>query len=83
MNIQAEKLSIIQQLLMIQDERLITAVKNLLEYAISYPSNITERYDDLPASVRESIEAAIQELDAGHGIPHHTVMAEIKAQFLQ
>jgi|GEM_PF-2458956 len=42
MNIQAEKLSIIQQLLMTQDEKLITAVKKSLEYAIRYPGNTPE-----------------------------------------
>lgn len=82
MNIQAEKLSIIQQLLIVQDERLLTAVKNLLQFAAHYPGTGLERYEDLPAPVRESIEVSIRELVAGKGIPHQVVMAELKAQFL-
>jgi len=82
MNIQAEKLSIIQQLLVVQDERLLTAIQNLLQYAVRYPGASLDRYEDLPSAVRESIEISIQELNAGKGVSHQKVMAELKAQFL-
>ena len=81
MNIQAEKLSIIQQLLIVQDEKLLSALKNLLEFAGKNQGKVPDRYNDLPAHVRKSIEVSIGELEAGQGIPHQKVMASLKARF--
>jgi len=81
MNIQSEKLNIIQQLLVIQDEKLLSALKNLLDFAGRNHGEIPDFYADLPAHVRKSIEVSIAQLEAGKGIPHSNVMAGLKKRF--
>ena len=81
MDIQAEKISIIEHLLAVQDEKLLMAVKSLLEFGVSYQGVLQEKYEDLPEHVRESISISIRELEDGKGIPHEAVMTELKARF--
>lgn len=38
-------------------------------------------WDDLPEEVRNSIDKAIAELDAGKGVPHEVVMKKYKKWF--
>jgi hypothetical protein len=83
MNIQAEKLNIIQQLLVIQAESLLSAIKNLLNFAGRNHGKVPDRYTDLPANVRKSIEVSISQLEAGKGIPHQKVMADLKKCFVK
>jgi hypothetical protein len=83
MNIQAEKISIIEHLLAVQDEKLLMAVKNLLEFGISRQDVLQKKYEDLPGHVRESISVSLRELEEGKGIPHEAVMSELKARFQQ
>jgi restriction endonuclease S subunit len=78
MDIQAEKLSIIQQLIEVQDEQLLRLIKDML-FKNQRRSNPVGKFDELPQKVKESIAASIQELDAGGGVPHELVMAELKA----
>lgn len=81
MNLQAEKISIIEHLLAVQDEKLLMAVKNLLEFGVAYQDVLQEKFDDLPEHVRESISISIRELEEGKGIPHEAVMSELRARF--
>ncbi len=81
MNIQAEKLNIIQQLLGVQDETLLSALKNLLDFAGRNHGKVPDRYADLPANVRKSIEVSIRQLEAGQGVPHQKVMSGLKKRF--
>lgn len=81
MNIQSEKLNIIQQLLVIQDEQLLSALKNLLDFAGRNQGKVPEFYTDLPAHVRKSIEVSISQLEAKKGVPHSKVMADLKKRF--
>ncbi|MBC7776753.1 MAG: hypothetical protein H7246_15065 [Phycisphaerae bacterium] len=83
MNIQSEKLNIIQQLLVIQDEKLLSALKNLLDFAGRNHGEVPDFYADLPFHVRKSIEISISQFEAGEGIPHSKVMTSLKKRFVK
>ncbi|MFN0036029.1 MAG: hypothetical protein ACKVUS_13280 [Saprospiraceae bacterium] len=76
-------MNIIQQLLVIQDEKLLSALKNLLDFAGRNHGEVPALYADLPAHVRKSIEVSIRQLETGQGIPHQKVMADLKKRFVK
>ncbi len=82
MDIRAEKLSIIQRLLQVDDESLIQAIQGMLDYALknkSYPK--VDFWEALLPEQKEKIEEAIREINAGDGIAHEEVMKEFKAKY--
>jgi hypothetical protein len=84
MDIRAEKLWLIDQIAKIQDERLLLALRSLLEFANqpqSAPPAIGDFWDELSTPQKQQIEKAIQELDEGKGIPHEAVMAEFRQRY--
>ena len=83
MDVRAEKLWLIEQVSKITDERLIQALKDLLEFA-SQPQKTpaaTDFWDELSEAQKRRIELSIQQLDDGEGIPHEAVMAEFRSKF--
>lgn len=81
MNISTEKINIIEQVIQIQDEELLNAVKNLLDFGLKHQTPPTEPidfWDELSEEERSTIEHSIQELDEGKGIPHEEVMTSFR-----
>ncbi len=70
MDIQLEKANLIERLRQVNDESLIKAFKNLLDYA-----GKKEVIDQL---LEDSIDRALLQSDQGKGRPHKEVMAEIR-----
>lgn len=70
MDIQAEKLELVQAVLNIDDINLIHEVRELLK------SRDYDWFDDLSEEQQQSVFESIKELDNGEGIPH----AKIKDQ---
>lgn len=81
MDISTEKINIIQQVIQIQDEELLNAVKNLLDFGLKHqtpPAEPVDFWDKLSEEQRSAIEHSLQELDEGKGIPHENVMASFR-----
>ena len=83
MDIRAEKLWLIGQIAKIQDERLLLALRSLLEFAAQPQSAPAagDFWDELSEAQKRQIEASIQELDEGLGIPHEAVMTEFRQRY--
>ncbi len=82
MDVSAEKLWLIDQIARITDERLISTLKSLLEFASQKPKAVAETdfWDELSEAQKGRIELSIKQLDEGEGIPHQAVMAEFRAK---
>lgn len=83
MDLKAEKLSVIQQLLKVEDELLLQAVKNLLEFGLQQSSEkrTTDFWDELTEAQKAQIELSRQQLRAGKGIPHNEVMEAFRKKY--
>jgi hypothetical protein len=68
MDIKAEKLSLIEWLLQLSDESVIARIKALREADVY----------QLSAEQKKAIVSARKEIAEGSGIPHETVMEEMK-----
>ena len=83
MDITAEKISIIQQITKINDEKLILAIKNLLDFGLEHLEAQTEPdfWTELNDEQKEAINISIQQLANGEGIPHEEVMASFREKY--
>jgi len=70
---QAEKLELIQMLLETKDKDLIKQVKSLF--------NIHQKgddfWDEMPDTIKESVERGLRQSEAGEGIPHEKVVKRL------
>ena len=71
MDIQAEKLSLVQAILDIDDVNLLKKVKNLLK------KKEHDWFDDLSEEQQQDVFEAIEQADRGEGIPHEEAMARL------
>lgn len=83
MDIKAEKLSVIQQLLEVEDELLLQAVKNLLEFGLqqSPGEQTSDFWDELTEAQKAQVELSRQQLRAEKGIPHQEVMKAFRKKY--
>jgi len=82
MNIQAEKISLIQRLIQVEDEALLLAIKNLLEFGLERQGTpSTDFWDELTEKQKAQVQASIHQLDDGEGIPHDKVMEELRKEY--
>ncbi len=70
MDIQAEKLELIQAIIDIEDISLIRKIKKLIFKQPQSP----DWFDDLTIEQQRSVETALEQLDRGEGIPHEEAM---------
>lgn len=82
MDIRAEKLWLIEQIAKIKDERLLKVLKGMVEFATQQQKQAekVDFWDELSEVQKRRIELSIEQLDAGEGIAHETVMAEFRAK---
>jgi hypothetical protein len=74
MDLKTEKSEIIRKVDQINDESLIYAIKNLLDFGLSYqPVDDTE--------LEASIDRGLTQLEKGEGRAHKVVMAELKKEY--
>lgn len=83
MDVRAEKLWLIEQISKITDERLLQALKSLLEFTSQEQSRTIAKdfWDDLTEAQKRRIELSIKQLDEGAGIPHEAVMSEFSTKY--
>ena len=75
MDIQAEKLEIMKLLLEVDNPEILNEVKAI------FKNKGYDFYNDLPLSVKESIEAGIKNIDEGKVYNHDWVMQDIKTKY--
>ncbi len=71
MDIQAEKLELVQAILNIDDVSVIKKIKTILK------KREHDWFDDLTEEQQESIKRGLEELDRGEGIPHEEAMRRL------
>lgn len=82
MNLQAEKLTLIQQLIQVDDEALLLAIKKMLEFGLKHQGESqTDFWDELTEEQKSRVEESIRQLEAGQGIPHEEVMASLRKKY--
>lgn len=83
MNLKTEKLDIIEQIILVQDENLLQAVKSLLEFGLKHqqPAPAEDFWDSLSEKQKQRVDQSIQELEAGMGIPHEEVMSRFRKKY--
>ena len=74
MDIQKEKLQLIEWLIQINDTRLIAQIKALKDYP-------EVRWNNLSDEEKQAIEEGLAELDEGKGIPHERIVQEQKNRY--
>jgi len=78
MDIQAEKYHIIQQIVNLQDSRIISKMKELLS-----SQTTTDWYDDLTTSQKKSIQKGLQDIKEGNTFTHEEVMSSVRNKIEQ
>lgn len=82
-DIKSEKLALIHDILAVEDEKLLILVRRLIESALK--TNTLQPpedfWQDLPAEQKADILESIRQIETGEGIPHATVMSELKRQY--
>ena len=71
MDIQAEKLALMQAILNIEDVGVIKKMKKLLH------RERADWFDDLTEEQQQAVDEAIAQLDRGEGIPHEEAMRRL------
>lgn len=74
--LEARKLHIIDQLVGLQNDRLVRLIEALLRSEEDF-------WEGLSEAQKQKIERAISDLDAGKGIPHEAVMQEFRQRYAQ
>lgn len=85
MSIKTKKYQLIHQLLMINDEELIDAVKSLLDFGMKYQNKeeavVEDFWDELTTTQQKRIDTSLHQMEQGIGLEHDDVMAEFRAKF--
>jgi thiamine pyrophosphate-dependent acetolactate synthase large subunit-like protein len=76
MNIQAKKLELVDLILKTEEVSLLEKVSKILKQ-----EKEEDWWDELPDSVKESIEIGLEQAEKGETIPHKNVLNEIKAKY--
>jgi hypothetical protein len=72
--LEARKLHIIDQLVGLQSDRLVSLIEVLLRSEDDFWNELSEAH-------KRKVERAISDLDAGKGIPHEAVMQEFRQRY--
>ena len=85
MDLRAEKLQLIQQILQINDVVLLNSVKNLLAFGLEAQTEkaeaVTDFWQELTAKQKSQIELSIKQLNNQEGIEHKKVMAGFRKKY--
>ena len=83
MDIKAEKLNIIQQLLSVDDKLLLEAIQKLLDYSqkMNAGEHSKDFWDELTELQKAQIDLSRKQHRDGQGIPHKDVMAAFRKKY--
>jgi len=82
MELQGDKLDLIQALLQVKDEKVLNEIKQLLASYFSENREI-DIWDELTKKEQAFIEQARKDIKAGKGIPHKDAMKSFREQLGQ
>ena len=85
MNIAQEKVDIIRQVSLLNDENLISAIKNLISYGVKKQQEIdveVDFWDTLSEKQKERVNQSIQSIEERNKTPHAEVMNAFKKQLI-
>ena len=86
MDLRAEKLQLIQQILQINDVVLINSVKNLLAFGLETHEGkavaLPDFWQELSTKQKSQIALSIKQLDNKEGMEHKKVMADFRKKYL-
>lgn len=74
MNIETRKINLIHWITRLTDE-------GVLEQIESLKNKDSDWWDELPESVKNSVEKGIEQADNGETVPHENVIKEVKAKY--
>lgn len=82
-DIKTDKLSIIQQVLRVEDEHLLEAIQHLLDYGMQKEGTETDSdfWEELTGYQKEQIALSRRQHRAGEGIPNEEVMLEFRKKY--
>jgi len=82
-DIRSEKLALIHKILAVEDKKLLVLIRSLLESALKSESGLPaiDFWAELPEKLKADILESLRQIEAGEGIPHASVMAEMKQRF--
>ncbi len=80
MNVTVDKLDLIQQILLIKDEKMLEAIASLIQTKRK-SSDEVDGWEELPNSVKSSIEIAQKQFENGEGIPLNEVLAKYRKRY--
>lgn len=83
MDVKTTKLDIIHRILDTDNERVLLLIRQLLEAAmLSSEEMLSENFwESLDEGQKMSIQLAIRQVEEGQGIPHASLMADVKQRF--
>lgn len=85
MDIAQEKIDIIRQVSLLNDENLISAIKNLISYGVKKQQEVDIDIDfwkTLTEKQKERVNQSIQSIEAGNKTPHAEVMSTFRKQLM-
>jgi hypothetical protein len=77
MNVTVDKLDLIQQILLIKDEKILEAIASLIQTKRK-SSDEVDGWEELPNSVKDSIETSQKQMENGEGVSLGEVLAKYK-----
>lgn len=83
MDLPTEKLNLITQIVKIQDESLITAIKGLLEFGLKHQHDAEQKdfWDELSDEQKARLEQSIKQVKNDEVIPHEEVMQFFRQKY--
>ncbi len=81
MNLQTKKMSLVEQLMQVSDERILTAVQSILSFGLEKEQEKPILKNHFSAAQKEQIEIALKQLKTGKKISNEDVMAEFRAKY--
>lgn len=80
MNVTVDKLDLIQQILLIKDDKMLEAIARFIQTKRK-SSDEVDGWDELPSSVKSSIETSQREIKNGEGIPLSVSLAKYRKRY--
>jgi hypothetical protein len=83
MDIQVEKLAIINHIIGLNDDLMLQTIRNLLSIGKTTPEATTDFWDELTPGQKESVRISLEQFENGEIIDNEIVMSEMKKRFAQ
>ena len=81
MNLQAKKMGLVEQLMQINDDRILTAVQSILSFGLDKKEDEPILKNHFTSAQKEQIEIALKQLKEGKKFSNEDVMAEFRAKY--